>query len=122
MTPPTMLRAAGLDAAALTAAYEHLRAWAAGQASAGGRPAGLALFLRRGVTGWLVAAPTWLPTAAAATRLAVVTPGSPVDRPANGPTLVTASVAAADLTDVLATMVAAVTAVTADAARTQEGR
>ena len=118
MTPAAMLRAAGLDAAALTAAYERLRAWSGGQASAGDRPAGLALFLRHGVTGWLVAAPTWFPTAAGPALPTVAARGSPADSPTDGPTSVTAGVAAA-LTDVLATMVAAVTA---DAVRMQEVR
>ena len=48
MTPP-----GGAAPAALTGAYEELRAWAGGQPRPGPRPPGLALLLRRGVPAWL---------------------------------------------------------------------
>jgi hypothetical protein len=45
--------------AAVTAAYEHLRAWAGGTASPGPRPTGLALVLQRGLAAWLAATDRW---------------------------------------------------------------
>ena len=90
MTLPT-----GAAGAALTGAYEDRRAWAGGQPLAGPRPPGLALLLRGGVPAWLVAVTTRLPPAAA--RAAAPGAGHATGPPA----------AVADLTLVLATMVAA---------------
>jgi hypothetical protein len=75
MTPPV-----DLAPASLTAAYEQLRTWATGQAAPGPRPAGLAVFLRRGLAGWIALAPSWLPAAAAPTPSggAVATPTAAV--------------------------------------------
>jgi hypothetical protein len=75
MTPPV-----DLAPASLAAAYEQLRTWATGQAAPGPRPAGLAVFLRRGLVGWLALAPSWLPAAAAPTPsgLEVATPTAAV--------------------------------------------
>ena len=49
-----MMPPAALAPAALTAAYEQVRAWATGGTAPGPRPPGLAVFLRRGMSGWLV--------------------------------------------------------------------
>jgi hypothetical protein len=79
---------------ALTAAYEALRAWSGGQPSPGPRPAGLALLLRAGLPAWLAMAGAW-PVSAAPGELARA-------GRAGGPPAATA-----DLTVVLAAMVAA---------------
>jgi hypothetical protein len=88
MTTPT-----GAAGAALTAAYEELRAWAGGQPRSGPRPPGLALLLRGGVPAWLAAA-TARPLAAVLSAPAGAGHAAP---PA----------AVAELALVLATMVAA---------------
>src|SRR4051794_13900044 len=80
--------------AALTAAYEALRAWAGGQPSPGPRPVGLALLLRAGLPAWL---------AMAGAGPAAAGPGEP----ARAGRAVGALAAHADLTVVLAAMVAA---------------
>ena len=89
-----MTPAPAVPGAALTAAYEALRARAGGQPSPGPRPAGLALLLRAGLPAWLAAAGAWPAPAG---------PGEPAraGRAAGPPA------ASGDLTVVLAAMVAA---------------
>jgi hypothetical protein len=87
----------GRAPATLTAAYEQARAWATGQATPGPRPPGLAVFLRRGLVGWLELTPTWLAGAPAAPH-----PGQSVGTVAG-----TAAVTVDALAGVLAAMIAA---------------
>jgi hypothetical protein len=91
MSPPA------LAPAALTAAYEQVRAWATGQAAPGPRPAGLAVLLRRGLAGWLELAPRQLAGAPAASR-----PSPPA-----GTVTDTSAITVDALAGVLATMIAA---------------
>ena len=91
-----MMPPGGAAPAALTAAYEELRAWAGGQPRPGPRPPGLALCLRFGVPTWLAAATTRLPRQAAY----AASPGA-------GQAAGLPAAAGTDLTLVLAAMVAA---------------
>ena len=88
-----MMPPGGAAPAALTAAYEELRAWAGGQPRPGPRPPGLALLLRGGVPAWLAAATARPPTAVPSAPAGVGHAAPPT--------------AAVELALVLATMVAA---------------
>ena len=90
-----MMPPAALAPAALTAAYEQARAWATGETAPGPRPPGLAVFLRRGMSGWLAVAATWLLAPAPARPALTVGASMP------------AVVAVDDLAGVLAAMIAA---------------
>ena len=90
-----MMPPAALAPATLTAAYEHTRAWATGGTAPGPRPPGLAVFLRRGMGGWLAVAATWLPAPVPARPALTLGASTP------------AVVAVDDLAGVLVAMVAA---------------